>query len=563
MAKIFLHTVAYNAEKTICRCIDSILNQTYSGEIDWYILDNGSIDNTFHILAEYEKKYAFIHAFHIDQNCSPQNKREDKLWNQFCKRINLNIADDDFYCTIDSDDEYKVDFFVKMISFMNKYNLDVGVAGNDFINSKNNELMGVRKISRTLILDKPDMYNMYFPCYHSLMRPVWGKLYRGFTLKNYVRNENLTYGSDTWFVFHTLRQASRVGILNESLYKYYVNPKSVSYEWDNKRLGSDKILTDNAYAFLLTKCGRISKENDEFILQVYFYSITDTLRLLLNARISTMDKFVGIFNILLCEYTQKLIAWTGYIEKKETLFNSIINWLLMQPESHERTGADIVTKIIIAMHLEALLSIRDEIIKYLLINLSEIIPFLLKKDYNQVIRRLQTWFKGHHQDDLLLTELEVFSYHAAKKPAYEVFKFYMEIKKNRSISYKKLNMDIQLVKLTSKSPLLKNLSPNLLSIFSDMVYWVLKDEPARALENFVLVSQDVEIADNDLETYILLGQNLSALTDNAEVYIFYIKIWIRYLIDCSRYTEAEQMLQEFKQILPDDKDLIELHKKIK
>ena len=46
----------YNSEKTINRCIKSILNQTY-GNIEIIVVDDGSIDKSVLICNEYSKKY--------------------------------------------------------------------------------------------------------------------------------------------------------------------------------------------------------------------------------------------------------------------------------------------------------------------------------------------------------------------------------------------------------------------------------------------------------------------------------------------------------------------------
>ena len=55
MGKVYFYTTAYNAEKTIRRCVDSVLQQNYDGEIVYYICENGSTDSTGTILAQYAK----------------------------------------------------------------------------------------------------------------------------------------------------------------------------------------------------------------------------------------------------------------------------------------------------------------------------------------------------------------------------------------------------------------------------------------------------------------------------------------------------------------------------
>ena len=36
----------YNAEKTILRCLNSVLNQTYKSEMEIIVVNDGSIDNS-------------------------------------------------------------------------------------------------------------------------------------------------------------------------------------------------------------------------------------------------------------------------------------------------------------------------------------------------------------------------------------------------------------------------------------------------------------------------------------------------------------------------------------
>ena len=97
--------------------------------------------------------------------------------------------------------------------------------------------------------------------------------------------------------------ANRVGILSESLHKYYVSPKSVSYQFDKNRTKSDRVLFDAACDFLISKCGAVSDENLNFLWIVYFNAIKDTLNVLLNAQISVSDKFEYLLDIFPVSYT--------------------------------------------------------------------------------------------------------------------------------------------------------------------------------------------------------------------------------------------------------------------
>ena len=46
----------YNVEKYLCRCVDSILNQTFK-DYELILIDDGSSDNSSQICDMYAKKY--------------------------------------------------------------------------------------------------------------------------------------------------------------------------------------------------------------------------------------------------------------------------------------------------------------------------------------------------------------------------------------------------------------------------------------------------------------------------------------------------------------------------
>ncbi len=561
MSKIYIQTVAYNAQKTIRRCMESILNQTYAGEICWDILDNGSTDDTLSILSDYSKQHSSLKIFHINQNCSPQNEDEQAVWNRFVQRAGIGTHDGEYYCMLDSDDEYELDFLEKALAFMKKNNLDVVAAGNDFIDMKTNEVINVRRVPQEIILSSAESYDCYFPKYYQFFRTVWGKVYKMSLLKSYRRNDNLSYGSDTWFVFQVVNQANRVGILAESLYKYYVSHKSVSNQWDFRRIESDRILDDTARTFLTNKCGFISGQNEAFLFAVYFNAIADTISLLLNAQITITEKLAVLHDIFLSKYTQCMYVWPGYMEEKKLLEELVVQWLFKQKECHKPEGAKTAAEIFFAMHSELSQLITQDSLTYLLIKMPKIANSLLQKEYGRVMEGLQAWYKQHDRDVPVLANLEIALYTSLHKTDDELFELLTDIRKKRPLCSTELDIDTQICELLAEYPLLLNISAHFATDLSETVRWVLKKNFANALVEFLAVFEHLEITDDDEETFILLGQNLSAAAEDADAYIYFKKVWVSYLLDCSRKDEAGQELDEFQELLPEDEDFIALRQR--
>ena len=70
MCKISVITPVYKVEKYLKKCIDSILNQTFT-DFELLIVDDGSPDNCGKIADEYEKKDSRVIAIHKENGGAP------------------------------------------------------------------------------------------------------------------------------------------------------------------------------------------------------------------------------------------------------------------------------------------------------------------------------------------------------------------------------------------------------------------------------------------------------------------------------------------------------------
>ena len=83
---------AYNAEKTINRCLDSILCQTFQ-DIELIIVNDGSTDNTLSILLNYAEK---------DKRIIIYNQPNQGV--SAARNTGLRNASGDYILYVDSDD---------------------------------------------------------------------------------------------------------------------------------------------------------------------------------------------------------------------------------------------------------------------------------------------------------------------------------------------------------------------------------------------------------------------------------------------------------------------------
>ncbi len=112
---------AYNVEKWLSRCLDSILNQTYKN-IEIVVIDDGSKDNTKSLIDEYSHKYKnIVPVYQENQGVS-------------YARINgIKSANGEWIGFVDSDDEIELDMYEMLLKNALKYQADISHCGYQMV----------------------------------------------------------------------------------------------------------------------------------------------------------------------------------------------------------------------------------------------------------------------------------------------------------------------------------------------------------------------------------------------------------------------------------------------
>ena len=127
----------YNSAATIVRCLNSVINQTYDGEIEIIIINDGSEDNSKNIVDEFIKEHKEFKIHLI-------NKVNGGV--SSARNVGLQIAKGNYIALLDSDDEWFLDKLEKQINLFlceKKYSFF-----GCLIYEPNNKLKGkIKKIS--------------------------------------------------------------------------------------------------------------------------------------------------------------------------------------------------------------------------------------------------------------------------------------------------------------------------------------------------------------------------------------------------------------------------------
>lgn len=286
---LYIRTTAYNAEKTLQRTIDSILNQTYK-DFRYYILDNGSKDKTGEIIEKNAKR---------DSRLVPFWGKVNRVYDDnpdFCF-LPQSLKDEDYIVFLDADDYYEPTFLEEMIQFMEENNLDLAACGTRVFN-ESGEVSKIVQKDRILVLS-PEDFNEYFSYYHWNLRQIWGKIYKAKVARLRIetgptKNAPKAYGWDTYNMLNCMDAVERFGVYPKALHNYYYSTSTSSYSWNDGREESDTILDNVTREFLMKKAGYISLSNELFLNVVYLNAVVDTLQLVLRF----IDKQPELWGIL-------------------------------------------------------------------------------------------------------------------------------------------------------------------------------------------------------------------------------------------------------------------------
>lgn len=176
----------YNKRKSIARCIDSILAQTYQ---DWelIIINDGSTDGSEEIVFSYLTSDK-IHYYY------QENRGVSSARNQGIQR-----ASGDWVLYIDADDYLLPDALEVLVTMSHKYSVDI-VSGNYYSERNGIRTKVLHRVTEGVVKDN----------FHALFRGCFdiragATLYRASLLKQYSFDETLCRYEDAKFEFDLLR----------------------------------------------------------------------------------------------------------------------------------------------------------------------------------------------------------------------------------------------------------------------------------------------------------------------------------------------------------------------
>ncbi len=193
----------YNVEKYLCKCIDSVLAQTYTN-LEIILVDDGSTDNSGQICDEYTVKDKRVKVIH-QQNGGVSSARN----------AGLNAAHGEYIGFVDGDDYIDADMFATLFDLCQTYTTQIAVCSvyNKPILLKGN--VNCLTSGEALVKLAAQLY-------------VCNKLFSRQVIKHIRFRTDLHYCEDLFFCLETFQQTPTIVYTDKRKYYYRLNPHSAT-----------------------------------------------------------------------------------------------------------------------------------------------------------------------------------------------------------------------------------------------------------------------------------------------------------------------------------------------
>lgn len=208
--KVSIILPVYNMEKYLNRCLNSILNQTFS-DFEVIIINDGSIDNSLKICNKYAFNDKRIRVITI-KNAGLSNARN----------LGIDKAKGEYIIFCDSDDWIEKDAIEILVNGIELKNCDMAISGYkmDFTYEefKSISIKGKNKLYKS----KDEFMKEYsFFRGNYLFGFVWNKIFRTSIIKkNKILFEKNVFCEDLYFIFKFIPKCKRINSINAELYHY-------------------------------------------------------------------------------------------------------------------------------------------------------------------------------------------------------------------------------------------------------------------------------------------------------------------------------------------------------
>lgn len=256
----------YNGEKTLSRCVKSIMEQKFI-EYELLLINDGSTDRSLEICYELEKS---------DKRIRVMDKANEGV--SATRNFGIKEARGKYIQFVDCDDYVAKDYLDCLVKALEKEQADLVIAG--YTRHKNGKV--TKRVPQPLTFENLNAFSKeFFNLYNQwFLNTPWNKLYR----KEKIVDKfplNMSLGEDLLFNLHYLKYCEKITVIDHAGYQYCIeNENSLAIQYRKDKFENSMLLHEKVLAFSKEVLGLNEEEqwNDITFLKEIRFSMKHLVR---------------------------------------------------------------------------------------------------------------------------------------------------------------------------------------------------------------------------------------------------------------------------------------------
>lgn len=249
----------FNAESTLRRCLDSVVNQTYH-DLEILLVDDGSTDKSGSICDEYRKNDPRIQVIHDKNNGSVKARKKG-----------LELCHGNYVAFVDADDYIELQMYDTWIKKIGHNDIDMAYFGS--VNEKGGKKISYERMTCDQIKEfetNEEKFNYLLDSFLNRNSDgkysfdLFSKLYKRELINKCMKKvpDKQQQGEDLLCNIRCLFESNKILIANEPLYHYQISAHSLSHTSKSNQIISAIGLSKNIID-LMDEYGLLNSLNDE------------------------------------------------------------------------------------------------------------------------------------------------------------------------------------------------------------------------------------------------------------------------------------------------------------
>lgn len=222
MPKLSIIVPVYKVEQYIHKCVDSILNQSFT-DFELILVDDGSPDNCGKICDEYVQKDERVRVIHKENGGLSD-----------ARNAGIEIATGDIISFIDSDDYIEVTMYEEMIKYMDDNNLDI-VCADTYQVKEENRKCKLRYLENKIFTKDRAIYEILSG---AMDNSACNKIYKKTIMKDVRYPVGRAY-EDVATTYKYIYNSDKIGYIAKPYYNYLKRKGSIVSTGFNSKSRND------------------------------------------------------------------------------------------------------------------------------------------------------------------------------------------------------------------------------------------------------------------------------------------------------------------------------------